>query len=60
MVRPAEVYPKLRKDIDWFHAYAEQGNGIHLLPPPPVRRIWVIECDSCLTGGGVFSEKIQP
>ena len=53
---PAKVDPEICKDVQWFRAYAEPGNGVHLLPPP-VRREWVIKCDSCLTGGGAFSKE---
>ena len=48
---PPRSNSEIRKDVGWFCAYAEQGNGVHLLPPP-IRREWVIECDSCLMGGG--------
>ena len=44
----------LRVDFAWFRRYAREGNGVHLLPPP-VRPVWVIECDSCLTGGGTYT-----
>ena len=43
-------------NVDWFRPYTETGNGIHLLPSP-VKREWVIECDSCMTGGGAFTEE---
>ena len=50
-----EVDEDLIRDIMWFSRYAKESNGVTLIPPP-VRPIWLIECDSCLTGGGAYSQ----
>ena len=51
-----QVDDELRRDVSWFRQFAKQFNGVSLIPPkvPPV---WLIECDSCLTGGGAYSPK---
>ena len=41
-------------NINWFLRYAETTNGLILLHPPPAQ-LWIIECDSTLTGGGAYS-----
>ena len=54
---PSVVDAEICKDVRWFRDYVERANSVYLLPPP-IRREWVIECDSCLTGGGgVFSKE---
>ena len=40
--------------LSMFSRYAAESNGVTLLPPQ-TQEEWVIECDSCLTGGGAFS-----
>ena len=52
--RDAPVDTGLGADVAWFRRYAREGNGVHLLPPPEWP-VWVIECDSYLTGGGAFT-----
>ena len=49
-----DVDQELVKDIRWFSRYAAESNGVTLLPTR-TQEEWVIECDSCLTGGGAFS-----
>ena len=44
----------ITKDLQWFVKCAKALNGVVLLPPLQPY-IWVIECDSSLTGGGAFS-----
>ena len=46
--------PELRKDVAWFITFAKSFNGIVLLPKTH-RKVWQIECDSTLSGGGAFS-----
>ena len=43
-----------RADISWFHAYAKNANGIHLLQP--TREEHPMECDSSMEGGGGASD----
>ena len=52
--RDALVDIDLRLDVGWFRCLGRKGNMIHLLSSP-VGPIWVIECDSCLTGSGAFT-----
>ena len=41
-------------DIAWFEDYAYNLNGVVLIPPP-IKEIFVIECDSSKKGGGAFT-----
>lgn len=50
----AEVDPEMIKDVKWFISFATGWNGVVLLPPKATTTL-VIECDSCLTGGGAYS-----
>ena len=50
-----EVDLDLIRDVQWFLQYAKLSNGITLLPPAYPHE-WIIECDSCMTGGGAFSK----
>lgn len=43
------------KDVRWFHLHAQQSNGISLYAPQLPTK--VIECDSCLHGGGGNTDK---
>jgi len=52
--RTVDVDREMLKDVAWFQNCASHSNGIQLIPSPN-RSTWVIECDSCLTGGGAFS-----
>ena len=45
----------LLKDINWFTFFADSFNGIFLLPPKQ-KQVWLVECDSSLTGGGAYSK----
>ena len=51
-----DVDQDLVRDVTWFVRYARYSNGVTILPPPE-RPKWLIECDSCLTGGGAFSPR---
>ena len=53
--KTTEVDDDLRRDVRWFHEYAAVSNGVCMLPPAAPTP-FVIECDSCLTGGGAFSQ----
>ena len=51
----ARISDEFRADIRWFELYAQTANGIVLIVP--TLEVEVIECDSCLTGGGGHSSK---
>ena len=42
-------------DISWFTLFADSFNGLVLIRKEPTN-IWYINCDSCLTGGGAYSQ----
>ena len=42
------------KDLEWFVRFAQEFNGVQLLPKAP-RANWLIECDSTLLAGGTYS-----
>ena len=44
-----------RSDVRWFLEYAMSSNGVALIDPP--REEILLECDSCLEGGGGHSDK---
>ena len=45
----------LMADIRWFLGYTQEYNGLVLMKKEP-RRDWIIECDVCMMGVGVYSE----
>ena len=51
-----EVTDDLIRDIKWFSRYARESNGVNLIPPS-VQPVCIMECDSCMTGGGAYSSK---
>ena len=49
-----QITPEVMHDINWFITFAEQFNGLILLPKKD-KTNWEIQCDACLKGGGAFS-----
>ena len=56
-VKKLEVDQDMLRDVHWFRDYASSANGVAVIPPRHLTQ-WVIECDSCMSGGGAFSPEL--